>query len=178
MNQPQVNPRDHVGLAFAFADRCRRKLHVPADHFLGVCYLGLVRAAQSFDPSRGKKFSTYAYRAMYNAVQDDIRRTTRGKLNELTTHSLNPEWGPFASEAGNSHEYPPLDDVLADCNPRERYIVFNACGLGASLTEMGNVLGLTQSRISQIKKNALLKARRSWVRVAHAERMKTARSKS
>jgi RNA polymerase sigma factor for flagellar operon FliA len=47
---------------------------VDRDDLYGVGMLGLITAADSWDPTRGLKFSTYAYTRVRGAMLDDLRK--------------------------------------------------------------------------------------------------------
>jgi RNA polymerase sporulation-specific sigma factor len=51
------------------------------DDVRGLGNLGLVRAAQSFDPARGVRFSTYACRCIENAIACALQRETAREIN-------------------------------------------------------------------------------------------------
>jgi RNA polymerase sigma-E/F/G factor len=70
-------------------------------HSLGN--LGLLRAAQTFDPEQGVAFSTYAYRCIKNAIVGTLSRETDRQIDYL---SLSLPIG----EAEDS----PLEDQIAD----------------------------------------------------------------
>jgi RNA polymerase sporulation-specific sigma factor len=70
-------------------------------HSLGN--LGLLRAAQTFDPARGVAFSTYAYRCIKNTIAGALKRETDRQIDCLSL-SL-----PIGGE-----EDTPLEDHIAD----------------------------------------------------------------
>lgn len=53
--------QENIGLAFKYAESyCRRNPVLSLDDLLQAGYVGLIRAAEKFDPERGYRFSTYA----------------------------------------------------------------------------------------------------------------------
>lgn len=60
----------HRGLVPALARKFRDQDH---DELCGEGYLALCRAAEAFDPSRGAKFSTYAYHKVWGAISHWVR---------------------------------------------------------------------------------------------------------
>ena len=55
---------DNIGLAYKTAGRLKSKNPLEFDDLLSVCFLGLIKAVQKFDPSKGFAFSTYAVTTM------------------------------------------------------------------------------------------------------------------
>ncbi len=49
---------------------------VDQENLEGAGLLGLVEAAQHFDPTRGVSFKTFAYRRIRGAILDELRRNT------------------------------------------------------------------------------------------------------
>jgi RNA polymerase sigma factor for flagellar operon FliA len=68
----------HRGYARALAAEILRKLppHAEREELEGAADLGLVEAANAFDPSRGVQFKTFAYYRIRGAVYDCIRKVT------------------------------------------------------------------------------------------------------
>lgn len=66
----------HVSYSHAIAAEVIRKLPADIDRkdIQGWAELGLVEAANSFDPSRGVQFSTFAYYRIKGAIYDGLRK--------------------------------------------------------------------------------------------------------
>lgn len=62
--------RDDIKLAKALANKRNRIIH--NEETLSCAYEGLVKAANTYDSSRGYKFSTYAYRLMNNSITEGL----------------------------------------------------------------------------------------------------------
>lgn len=62
--------RDDIKLARALANKRNRIVH--NEETLSCAYEGLVKAANTYDSSRGYKFSTYAYRLMNNSITEGL----------------------------------------------------------------------------------------------------------
>ena len=53
--------QENIGLAFRYAESyCRRNTALTMDDLLQAGYMGLIMAADRFDPGKGYRFSTYA----------------------------------------------------------------------------------------------------------------------
>lgn len=80
---------DCQGLVRSLAIRIRKKLssHVELDDLVADGQIGLVEAARDFDPTKGAKFSTYAYYRIRGAIYDGLSRMSwRGKSRRREIH--------------------------------------------------------------------------------------------
>lgn len=83
---------EHLNLVHFVARKLSRSLSADADpdEMLSVGALGLMKALESFDPSRGLAFSTYAVPRIRGAILDEMRRqdhvprSVRRKRRELS----------------------------------------------------------------------------------------------
>lgn len=62
---------DNIGLAYGTAWKMVTKSPLELDDILSICFLGLIKAAQKFDPSKGFAFSTYAVNTMRWMVHNE-----------------------------------------------------------------------------------------------------------
>ncbi len=78
----------------------------------GWAELGLVEAANSFDPARGVQFKTFAYYRIKGAIYDGLRKMgwyPKGQYRQMRFEMAANEYlkdvsaGPFASAAAESH---------------------------------------------------------------------------
>ena len=60
--------------------------HIDRDDVLGWADLGLMEAAQAFDPSRGVSFRTFSYYRIRGAILDGVRKS--GWLNRREYHNV------------------------------------------------------------------------------------------
>ncbi len=188
---------------------------IEREDLVGYGMLGLIAAADSWDASRGLKFSTYAFPKIRGAILDELRRQDalprgrREKVRELDkavarieqAEGLPPTPEQIASELGM-----PLDDVdeilvsarfavhtslddgpsselstmlsdprsedpvgsaewqeskailvqaIEELPDQERTVIALYYGEELLLKEIGEVLGVTESRVSQIHSRAL-----------------------
>jgi RNA polymerase sigma factor FliA len=216
---------EHVGLVHFVARQLSRGLSRDADfgELLGAGTLGLIAALESFDPSRGLAFSTFAAPRIRGAILDDLRRldhasrTVRRKARELAaareelTRSLGRQPGdrelaarldldiprvwrweaeiagavlvPIDRTFSDDEHGPSLGDVLFDDTPgadellnreqevallhraiarlneQERTVLTLCYYEDLKLHEIASVLGVTESRVSQIRSKALARLR-------------------
>jgi RNA polymerase sigma factor (sigma-70 family) len=146
-----------------------RKEHGPQD-LTGIGYLGLMKAAATFDPSRGK-FSTHAMPRIRGAILDSIRashgREGSARRNArfvsdraLTTHAA-PETEP-EPERWPEETRRELQNALAKLGRRDREIITLAYGLDSdplSAKQIAQRYGVTTTYIHQIRADALKKLR-------------------
>lgn len=141
--------------------------------------LGLLRAAQRFDPSKSN-FRTYVARRVLGEVLDGLRsrdhlpRSMREKVDQ--DHYDNRVAPPISIDLlrqGSSFDIPmprqadePTEREMALaaalvwahtaqlCSPREREALRLYVREGLTMTEIGERFGVTESRVSQIIKRA------------------------
>lgn len=148
------------------------------EDLISVGRLGLVKAANTFDESKGYQFSTYAIPVIYHTVAMYLRHLLKHK----NTISLNSAM--FRNE--NDGDEISLEDILADnenveesylkdetfsevmkavdtLSEREKTIISMMYGLNGYhptiQAEIAKDLGLSQSYVSRIAKNAIDKLR-------------------
>ena len=183
---------------------------------IGEGYVGLVRAANSFDPERGINFSTYAAISINGAIIDALRRVSPGsraarrdyRAYDQARGEMTAELGREPSEAEvaarlnldltrleDMHRYRTLRVVSIDAEidssgerdigadedteeyvlsrvealevrrliaslmPREREIIFRHYIQGHSQRHIAEDLQVSESRISQLQRRALLHLR-------------------
>lgn len=153
------------------------------DELKSAAYLGLVKAARRFDPTRGFTFKTYAFtkidRAMSGLHRLHLRQTGwryddgsgKGKMERLLRFT---EWP--TNEDGEEMEFPSVQDddlderltrqrqreLVLDCakNERERQILIGLLD-GESLRQIGERCGLSYGRIQQLYRPLLARVIRS-----------------
>ena len=130
MNDEQIN--EFRPLVHGVANRIAGRLpaHVDSDDLYSVGYLGLLDAAERFDPSKGVAFKTFASHRITGAVIDHLReldwvpRSTRakGKALALAQASASQEKGSRAEDedvaAELGIELPEYFDLVADTEHR------------------------------------------------------------
>ncbi len=220
---------DHVPLLRHVVGRMTVPSGFDRDDMLGWGMVGLLSAADSWDESRGLKFSTYAFPRIRGAILDEMRRADllpRGRRESLrdierSTAELEQELGtPPTIEQIAERAAVSVDDVesaLADAraviessldqdsasgplgallsDPRtedpvgtvaweemkgllaatiqelpepERTVILLYYGEEMLLKDIGDVLGVTESRVSQIHSKAIYRLNRELA-LAHGE---------
>ncbi len=105
----EILVEEHVPLVRFLAGRVSSKLpaSIEVDDLIGAGTIGLIDAAEKFDPSRGIRFRTYAERRIRGAILDHLRsldwapRSLRRRARELQSAqaTLQREHGRSVDEA-------------------------------------------------------------------------------
>ncbi len=111
------------GLVRSLALGIHRKLppHVELDDLIAYGQLGLAEAARDFDPSRGSRFSTYAYYRIRGAIYDGLSKMSwfsrsqykKLRYEQLANEVLHPEGelNKTPAKANNEGDLPWFCDV-------------------------------------------------------------------
>lgn len=178
---------DWQGLVWYVVNRIRPRLprSVSEDEMFAAGMEGLMKAARSYDSSQGAAFKTYAYHRIRGAILDEIRRldflprSIRDKARKegvqapslvgLPTDkdgydSLAAKPGASAVEQNDLREI--LSAEIKRLPEKLRLVMTFYYGEGMKMRDIGNRLGLTESRVSQIHSNAVARLRRVLGRAA------------
>lgn len=156
---------DNIKLAHYIANRYRG-LSVDFEEIVSCAYLGLTKAALTYDSSKGIKFSTYAGRVMTNEILQCERR--EGKHNKVVILSMET---PVAD--GITIEDTILDPKDYYGDVENRVAVMEGAGSLTAIEkklleiktrnpeitqeELSATLGFTQSYVSRLLKSARTK---------------------
>src|SRR5436853_6272841 len=85
--------RENAGLVGALVSRTLRLFpRLPSGYeredLQSLGYMGLLRAAQTFDPERGVAFSTYAYRCIETTIAGALRRESDRQIDCISLRPL------------------------------------------------------------------------------------------
>jgi RNA polymerase sigma factor (sigma-70 family) len=161
----------HDGLVHAFIQR-QGGGDISYEEALQAGRIGLWRAIQGYDPTRGTTFSTYAWVAISRHVDrrtEELNRVIDGWSQEIPTSWVVPD------PAGKLEEKlvrEALFDLVGQLPERLRRVVIGRYGLGEDapcpLQELGKELNLTRERVRQLQQDAL-----AWLRhPAHSWRLR------
>ncbi|MCP4093264.1 MAG: sigma-70 family RNA polymerase sigma factor [Planctomycetes bacterium] len=165
----------------------RLPVSVSEDELFAAGMYGLMRAARSYDASRGAGFKTYAYHRIRGSILDDLRRldflprSMRDKARANGTEppsmvaiptdedgheSLAAQAISQKAEAEDIHQL--LHRAIDDLPDKMRIVMSLYYREGIKMRDIGERLALTESRVSQIHSNAVTRLRRS-MRSANGE---------
>ncbi len=147
---------------------------VMLEDLISIGTIGLIKAVNTFDPSKKIKLATYASRCIENEVLMFLRRHSRTKLEISLDEPLKTDWDgnelllsdvlgtePDTVSRGieDDAEKQLLFEALAKLAPREQQIMRLRFGLGGrdemTQKEVADVLGISQSYISRLEKRIL-----------------------
>ena len=159
--------------------KARLPVSVSEDELFAAGMYGLMRAARSYDPTRGAGFKTYAYHRIRGSILDDLRRLDFLPRSMRDRARKNGEEAPSvigiptdedgheslaAHQAEVESESSDMRDLLhreIDALPDKMRIVMSMYYREEmKMREIGEKLHLTESRVSQIHSNAVSRLRR------------------
>ena len=149
------------------------------EDMISIGTIGLIKAVNTFEPTKNIKLATYASRCIENEILMYLRRTVRLKsevsfdeplntdfegnellLSDILGTSADSVYGDIESSA----EKELLKDALKKLSERERKIMFLRFGLngGEEMTQkdVADLLGISQSYISRLEKKIIQRLRK------------------
>jgi len=142
--------------------------------------VGLLQAARRYDPARGASFRTFAGRRILGAMRDhgrtmdSLTRHQRRRWQSDDVVDVQLDWlgpGRFAAEPSPARDVFALDRLrrfLPRLSRRERVVVVASYGHGRFQAEIGAYLGISESRVSQLRARGLGRLRRMFAEEAEA----------
>lgn len=147
---------------------------VGLEDLISIGTIGLIKAVNTFDPSKKIKLATYASRCIENEVLMFLRRHSRTRMEVSLDEPLKTDWDgnelllsdvlgtdPDMVSRGieESAERQMLFAALSHLSPREQQIMDLRFGLHGhpemTQKEVADILGISQSYISRLEKRIL-----------------------
>ena len=147
---------------------------VMLEDLISIGTIGLIKAVNTFDPTKKIKLATYASRCIENEVLMFLRRHSRTRLEVSIDEPLKTDWDgnelllsdvlgtePDTVSRGieDDAEKAMLFQALSRLGPREKQIMSLRFGLGGqqemTQKEVADVMGISQSYISRLEKRIL-----------------------
>src|SRR5918997_1125473 len=128
--------------------------HVEEADLISYGLVGLISAIERFELEREIKFETYAITRIKGAIIDELRsldwvpRSVRARAREIERAN---------SKLEHKLQRAPTDEEMA--HEREKLVVALYYYENLTLREIGEVLGVTESRVSQLHTKAVLRLR-------------------
>lgn len=171
-NSGQKLVEDNIGLAYSFVNKIKDKYIniIEYDDMIQLASLGLCTAADTFDPSKGYTFSTYAYPCMLNTVMAYARSYLSRGRSDICVVSLDEYLVPKDEESIDdnlnrsnvlSSELSTEDEVVSRINiqqclsqisERDKEIIIHRIRTGDSERACGRKFGVSQTTSSKIFK--------------------------
>ena len=155
------------------------------DDLFQIGCIGLIKAINTFNPTKKIKLATYASRCIENEILMYLRRNSKTKLEVSIDEPLNVDWDgnelllsdilgtdedTIYRDLENEAERKLLVRALNKLSSREKMIVRMRFGLdnpeGHEKTqkEVADLLGISQSYISRLEKKIMQRLKREMVR--------------
>ncbi|MDI6906500.1 MAG: RNA polymerase sporulation sigma factor SigE [Thermoanaerobacterales bacterium] len=158
---------------------------VGIEDLVSIGSIGLIKAVNTFDPSKRIKLATYASRCIENEILMHLRRNARTRSEISFEEPLNVDWDGnellLSDVLGTEGDiiYKNLEDevdrkllrlALQKLSGRERMIMelrFGLAGDGVEKTqkEVADLLGISQSYISRLEKRIIKRLRKEISRL-------------
>ena len=153
------------------------------EDLVSIGSIGLIKAVNTFDPSKKIKLATYASRCIENEILMYLRRNSRTKSEVSLDEPLNIDWDGnelllsdiLGTESDIIYksiekdvERSLLFSAMARLSPREKVIMELRFGLSGrpekTQKEVAEILGISQSYISRLEKRIIRKLRKDICR--------------
>lgn len=155
------------------------------DDLVSIGTIGLIKAINTFNPTKKIKLATYASRCIENEILMYLRRNSKTKMEVSIDEPLNVDWDgnelllsdilgtdedTIYRDLENEAERKLLIRALNKLSSREKLIVRMRFGLddpeGKEKTqkEVADLLGISQSYISRLEKKIMQRLKREMVR--------------
>lgn len=158
---------------------------VGVEDLVSIGTIGLIKAVNTFCPTRNIKLATYASRCIENEILMYLRKSSNLKNEVSIDEPLNIDWDGnelllsdvLGTENDVVHqniekdvEKSLLEDAISHLSRRERTIMemrFGLCdGVERTQKEVADSLGISQSYISRLEKRIILHLRKEIERVS------------
>ena len=158
---------------------------VGVEDLISIGTIGLIKAINTFNPTKKIKLATYASRCIENEILMYLRRNNKTKLEVSIDEPLNVDWDGnelllsdilgteedvIYKDLENEAEHKLLIKAINGLSKRERLIVKMRYGFesedGEEKTqkEVADLLGISQSYISRLEKKIMQRLKRDMVR--------------
>ncbi|HJB46144.1 MAG TPA: RNA polymerase sporulation sigma factor SigE [Candidatus Mediterraneibacter surreyensis] len=158
---------------------------VGVEDLISIGTIGLIKAINTFNPTKKIKLATYASRCIENEILMYLRRNSKTKMEVSIDEPLNVDWDgnelllsdilgtdedTIYRDLENEAERKLLVRALNKLSSREKLIVKMRFGLdnpeGREKTqkEVADLLGISQSYISRLEKKIMQRLKREMVR--------------
>ena len=158
---------------------------VGVEDLISIGTIGLIKAINTFNPTRKIKLATYASRCIENEILMYLRRNNKTRMEVSIDEPLNVDWDGnelllsdilgteediIYKDLGHEVECTLLGKAIEKLSPREQTIIRLRYGLqsddGKEKTqkEVADLLGISQSYISRLEKRIMKRLKKEIVR--------------
>lgn len=154
------------------------------EDLVSIGTIGLIKAVNTFDPTKKIKLATYASRCIENEILMYLRRNNKTKTEVSFDEPLNTDWDGnellLSDVLGTENDiiYKSIEEevdrnllrqAMKKLSPRERKIMEFRFGLldGTEKTqkEVADLLGISQSYISRLEKRIIKRLRKEIIKM-------------
>jgi RNA polymerase sporulation-specific sigma factor len=151
------------------------------EDLVSIGTIGLIKAVNTFDPSKKIKLATYASRCIENEILMFLRRNNKIRSEVFFDEPLNTDWDGnellLSDVLGTENDiiYRDIEDqvdkkilrsALSSLNDRERKIMELRFGLNGeeekTQKDVADLLGISQSYISRLEKRIIRRLRKEF----------------
>ncbi len=156
------------------------------EDLISIGSIGLIKAINTFNPTKKIKLATYASRCIENEILMHLRRTNKLKVEVSIDEPLNVDWDGnelllsdiLGTESDAVYrniedevDKELLNEALQKLNEREREIVelrfgFKNEGKEKTQKEVADLLGISQSYISRLEKKIIGRLKKEFNRMS------------
>lgn len=155
------------------------------EDLISIGTIGLIKAVNTFCPSKNIKLATYASRCIENEILMYLRKNSQQKNEISIDEPLNVDWdgnelllsdvlGSDADEMNRKMESEDEKSILltmvGKLNEREKVIMTMRFGLGGTKEytqkQVADILGISQSYISRLEKRIISKLKKEMEKVS------------
>ena len=153
------------------------------EDLISIGTIGLIKAVNTFDPSKKIKLATYASRCIENEVLMFLRRHSRTRMEVSLDEPLKTDWdgnelllSDILGTDADAVSRPLEDDAeramllraIETLGERDRQIILLRFGIGgareATQKEVADLLGISQSYISRLEKRIIAHLRQEMLK--------------
>lgn len=159
----------NMGLVYYIARSFQNSTGLEYDDLVQEGMVGLVKAARTFDESRGILFSTYAGRCIQNEILKYLRQQRKHRDKTVSMNILlhgqdklkiEDFLGTSQNKCENICNQELFRQGISVLNDRQKRIILLYYGLGYKQTELSKQFGISQAQISRSIKKSLEKMRK------------------
>lgn len=152
--------------------------NVNIEDLISIGTIGLIKAVNTFSPSRNIKLATYASRCIENEILMFLRKSTQTKMEISIEEPLNTDWDgnelllcdvlgsdedTVSADLEQEMERAMLLEAVSKLNTREAMIMELRFGLNGNTEhtqkQVADLLGISQSYISRLEKKIISRLR-------------------
>ena len=158
---------------------------VGVEDLISIGTIGLIKAINTFNPSKKIKLATYASRCIENEILMYLRRNSKTKMEVSIDEPLNVDWDGnelllsdilgtdddvISRRLEDEVEIALLGKAISKLTKREQMIIRLRFGLGnregmeKTQKEVADLLGISQSYISRLEKRIMKRLRKEIVK--------------